>query len=276
MLWYNFSMKNAEIKVGIAGLGLIGASLLKALFKKSDYEIFCYSNSSFEKALKYTKHSSCDIRILANCDIIFVCSSLSKTKEVLDELNSFLDSRTIVADVASVKSDLLNLDYNYNFILSHPMAGTENSGFDASFEELFTGAKWLIEKNNPILEKIIKDTGAMPYKIDMKEHDFYCAQISHLPALISFLLFDCASDNSKNIASSGFRDTTRLALTNSDMIFSMVRNNEENILKAFEILKSKFDEVKRMEDSEKIEFFKKIAQKRSKMYNKDGKNVFKV
>ena len=48
------------IKVGIIGLGLIGASILKGLYKNSAYEIFCYSNSSFKNAKKYTKNSSND------------------------------------------------------------------------------------------------------------------------------------------------------------------------------------------------------------------------
>ena len=78
-------------KVGIIGLGLIGASILKGLANTSSYELFCYSNSSHQKALEYCKNASDDINIISNCDIIFVCTKLSQTLENLEKLNSILD-----------------------------------------------------------------------------------------------------------------------------------------------------------------------------------------
>ena len=265
-----------KYKVGILGLGLIGSSILKGLAKNSKYELYCNSNSSVEKALRYTKNASSNIEILKDCDIVFVCCELLKTVEVLDELNKILNKNTVVADVASVKSILLNKKYDFNFILSHPMAGVEKQGFDAGQDDLFNGAKWLIGKKNDILEMIIKDLGAISFKIDMNYHDFMCAQVSHMPMILSFLLFDCALDNSKLIASSGFRDTTRLAMTNAPLAYGMLKNNEENIKKAFDILIDKFNCLKNISDDEKIKLFEEISKNRAKMYDKDGKNVFKI
>ena len=265
-----------RLKVGISGLGLIGSSILKGLAQNPEYELYCHSNSSVKKAVEYTKNVSSDIKILKDCDIIFVCCELLKTTEVLDELNTFLDKKTIVADVASVKSILLNKKYNFDFILSHPMAGTEKQGFDAGQKDLFKGAKWLVGRKNEILEKIIKNLGAISFKIDMKNHDFMCAQVSHMPMILSFLLFDCALDDSKLIASSGFRDTTRLAMTNAPLAYGMLKNNEKNIVKAFEILIDKFNCLKNISDDEKIKVFEEISKSRAKMYDKDGKNVFKI
>ena len=262
------------IKVGIIGLGLIGASILKALYNNKNYEIFCYSNSSFKKALKYTKNSSNNIEIIKNCDIIFVCTNISKTLETLKKLDKLLNKKTIVADVTSIKKELLNKKFNFNFILSHPMAGSEKSGFDASEKDLFLNAKWLIEKNNKILNQIILDLGAKPTKINMLEHDELCAQISHLPTILSFLLFDSTSLKAKKIASSGFRDTTRLAITNSDLALSMFNDNKKNILKAFNNLTDKLNSLKKMSDDEKIDLFKKLAKNRAKMYDINGKNIF--
>lgn len=265
-----------KLKVGISGLGLIGSSILKGLAQNPKYELYCHTNSSIEKALNYSKNASSDIKILKDCDIVFVCCELLKTVSVLDELNSFLDKKIIVADVASVKSILLNKKYNFDFILSHPMAGTEKQGFDAGQKNLFNGAKWLVGKQNDILENIIKDLGAISFKIDMNYHDFMCAQVSHMPMILSFLLFDCALDNSKLIASSGFRDTTRLAMTNAPLAYGMLKNNEENIKKAFDLLIDKFNCLKNISDDEKIKLFEEISKSRAKMYDKDGKNVFKI
>ncbi len=265
------------IKVGIIGLGLIGTSILKKLsLFKDKYEIFCSSKSSFEKALKYTPYTGFDIKIVKDCDIIFVCSKISKTLDILEELNSFLPEKAIVADVSSIKTPFLNKKFSFDFILSHPMAGTEKSGFEAGEENLFQGAKWLIEKNNPLLEEIILNLGAIPLKINMKDHDFLCAQISHLPLLLSILLFQSALDEAKQIASSGFRDTTRLAISSSDLTMGIFKGNKENILKAFDLLIEKFNDLKKLSDDEKIKLFSEISKNRKEMYNENGKNIFKI
>lgn len=261
-----------NLKIGIIGLGLIGASILEGL--KDKYELFCYSKSSASKVSGAI--ASSDIKIVQNCDIIFVCTELSKTLQALQNLNSFLDKKTLVVDVASSKKELLNKEFNFNFILSHPMAGSEKAGFEAKDKDLFKGAKWLIEKNNSILEELIVSLGAIPLKIDMNEHDKLCAQISHLPTILSFLLFDIADDKAKQIASSGFRDTTRLAMTNSDLAFNMLKNNEENILNAFKHLEEKLNHLKKLSNDEKIKLFNEIAAKRKKMYDNNGKNIFKI
>jgi len=264
-----------KIKIGIFGLGLIGASILKSLQNK-DYEFYCVSASSYKKAKKYSKLASDDINILKNADIIFVCTTIENTPKTLEKLNDIVSKDTVVADVASSKANLLNKKYKFNFILSHPMAGSEKSGFEAGDKDLFIGAKWLIEKNHPILEKIIKDTGAIPYKIDMKYHDRMCAQISHLPTLLSFLLFDITDDNARAIASSGFRDTTRLAMTNSHLINDMVKNNMENIEFYFDLITKELNYLKNLSEDEKIKVFNAISLERAKMYDENGKNIFKI
>lgn len=264
-----------KIKIGIVGLGLIGASILKSLQNK-DYEFYCVSSSSFKKAQKYSKISSNNFEILKDTDVVFVCSTIEKTPVVLEELNKILNKNTIVADVSSSKKQLIGKKYKFNFILSHPMAGSEKSGFDAGNKDLFKGAKWLIEKNNKILEKIIKDTGAIPLKINMKNHDKLCAQISHLPTLMSFLLFDITDDFARQIASSGFRDTTRLAMTNSHLILDMIKNNFENIEHYFNLVVEELNYLKNLSDDEKIKVFSAISFERAKMYDNNGKNIFKI
>ena len=69
---------------------------------------------------------------------------MSKTLEILDKLETVVCKDTIVTDVCSLKGFVMQKERPYTFIGSHPMAGTEHSGFDASFEALFEGAKWVI------------------------------------------------------------------------------------------------------------------------------------
>lgn len=265
-----------KTKLGIVGLSIIGASIYDALKDNLDYELYIHSNSSFDKVKDFVKSASSDIEVVKNCDIVFVCTKLSQTLKTLTTLNSFLNKNTLVVDVSSSKKELINKTFNFSFILSHPMAGSEKTGFEAKDKELFKGARWLVEKKEETLFKIIKDLGAIPLVIDMKDHDSLCAQISHLPTLLSFLLFDCASKEARQIASSGFRDTTRLAMTNSDLIISMLNTNEDNILSALSRMLEKLNYLKNLSDSEKINLFEQIAHQRKAMYDKNGKNIFKI
>jgi len=261
-------------KVGILGLGLIGGSILKGLYKLNKYELFAVSKSSYNLAVPYCAVSGADISILADCDIVFVCSKMSETIQKLNELNGVLKDGAIVTDVCSIKSFLPDKkNFKFNFIKSHPMAGTEFSGFENSFDGLFLNAKWIIEEKNSALEEIIKDLGAKPFVTESFEHDKLTSEISHLPTLLSFALFNSASDNSKKIASSGFRDLTRLSMTNSDLAFDMLKFNKENILSAYKKLLASFEELINLDEEEFKKKVSLIAKKRSKMYDKNGKNI---
>ena len=266
------------MKVGIISLGLIGASLLKAI-SNHGFEIVCVTRNeeSIEKAKKYGAACSNDMKTLRDCEIIFVCSPISVTLKMLDELENIADKNCVVLDTASVKGFVTEKKRPYKFIGSHPMAGTAESGFDAGFKELFEGAKWVIcpsedagEEDIEKAKTVIKQTGAEIIKADPKEHDYAVALISHAPMYISQAIFDTIKDNdlAKKLASSGFRDMTRLAMSNTQMAEDMLNYNGENISAALgEFGKS----MAYLQDNyrQKIE---QIATERQKMYSKDGKN----
>ena len=217
------------MKIGIVGLGLIGGSIFKNLLQTQNHEVIGISQSQKGENITNNYES------LKNSDIIFVCKPMNKTLATLDILNEILPKNTIVTDVCSLKRFVTNRDYKFNFIPSHPMAGTENQGYDSSFAELFKGAKWVIttEKNSSTnkLEEIIRELGAQPIYTTAEEHDKAVALISHLPMVISQALFKTASKDefALKIASSGFRDTTRLAMSNIEMACDMVEMNSDNI-----------------------------------------------
>lgn len=218
------------MKIGVVGLGLIGGSIFKCLREK--YEVIGVSSSVSEPNV------SNDYNTLKSCDLIFVCSPMSATLEVLDRLNEILPQSVIVTDVCSLKEFVSKKEYNFKFIPSHPMAGTEHSGWDNSFAELFKGAKWAITPINQelaeeqkTLECLIRELGAEPIVTTPKEHDEAVALISHLPLVIAQALCENIKDNklAQILASSGFRDTTRLALSNTQMADDMVNLNNRNI-----------------------------------------------
>lgn len=265
-------MENKRLKLGILGLGLIGGSVLKALHALDKYELFAVSRSSYKEASKYAK-TSFDINILKDCEIVFVCSKMQDAKNDLKRLENVVSNNAVVADVCSIKG-FLEDDYNFNYIPSHPMAGTEFSGFNNSFKELFIGAKWVMGKNNEALKKVITDLGAKPLIMDANLHDKSAAEISHLPMLISMALFDMADNDAKKIAASGFRDATRLAMTNSDLAYDMLNLNKNNILNAYQKFSECFEKIINLDEKEFKNYVETIAQMRAQMYDKDGKNTF--
>lgn len=231
------------MKIGIIGLGLIGGSIFKAL-NREKYEVVGVSSSV--NAENISKNYS----VLSDCDLVFVCTPMGVTLEILDKLESVVRPSTIVTDVCSVKEFVSKKRYSYKFIPSHPMAGTENSGWESSFAELFNGAKWVItpiegsiDESQELLEKVIEDLGAKVVITTPQEHDEAVALISHMPMIVAQALCENIKDNklAQILASSGFRDTTRLALSNIQMASDMVNLNKENIDKAVKKLTESLD-----------------------------------
>ncbi len=250
-------------KIGVLGLGLIGGSIFKKL-QELNYDVIGVSNSQSGK--KITQ----DINNLSSCDIVFVCTAMNKCLETLEKLETVLPTTTIVTDVCSLKKFVCQKKRPYKFIPSHPMAGTEHKGFEHSFPTLFKGAKWVLtpvfgQDGLEHLQKIIIEMGAQPIITTPDKHDEAAALISHMPLIVSQALFMCAKDNplALEIASSGFRDMTRLALSNEEMANDMFCMNSENIQNGILKLYKSLGELTTSNYPEKI---KDIKNERSKMF----------
>lgn len=268
------------MKIGIVSLGLIGGSILKVL-SEGDNTLYVVTRNkkTIEKAREYTHNSSDNIKTLKDCNIVFVASPINKTLEILDKLETIVDKNCIVLDCASVKEFVMQKKRSYKFIGSHPMAGTELNGYDASFKELFIGAKWVLtpsdninDEDITIVGNIIKQTGAEVVITDAKEHDEAVALISHMPLIVSQALFYSAQSNTLalKLASSGFRDMTRLSTSNLEMANDMQTYNSANINDAIEKLISSINLLQKTKD---FKILSDIKTNRSKMYSSEGKNI---
>lgn len=249
------------MKIGVIGLGLIGGSIFKDLIKLN-YEVVAVSNSQTGENIYK------DYAVLKDCGVVFVCSAMNKTLEILDKLEGVLSETTIVTDVCSLKSFVSKKERPYKFIPSHPMAGTEHKGFENSFEGLFKGAKWVITPvfgSNGVLVDLIKQLGAEPVITTPEKHDEAVALISHMPMVIAQAIFKTAQDNelAMQIAASGFRDMTRLAMSNTEMANDMVQMNADNIQTS--ILKL-YKSIGDLTNSNYLEQINEIKSKRQSMY----------
>ncbi len=273
-----------SFKIGITGMGLIGGSIYKCLVKNGFKNIFAHTSNDETLA-----QINCDgfiadrnIEVLKDCDLVFVCSPISETFHVIKKVFE-INKNAIIVDVASLKAEILekaNELVGCKFIGSHPMAGTEHAGFKNAFAELFEGAKWVLTPSNAasaedieLLKKLIVLIGATPIEMEPKSHDETVAMISHAPMLIAQALMGAATneDFELKLAASGFRDMTRLAVSNKIMAKDMLSLNKQNIKNSLEKMIAEANKLLQTDYFEAN--IDKIIETRRNLYNEEGKNV---
>ena len=237
----------------IIGCGLIGSSVLRAsIAKKISKNIFVYEKS--KKHISITKKINSKIKILdkldkriADVDLVILCTPMSEYENIIPYLNKFLDKKSIITDVGSTKQNVLRLknkklNKSLDWILSHPISGSEVSGPKFGNKNLFKN-KWCIiinDKNKKKVKKVVrfwKKLGSNVIFMDPIEHDKIFAITSHLPHLIAYNLIKTAQDfqkkHKKNIikfSAGGLRDFSRTAASNEIMWRDVFFNNKGNMI----------------------------------------------
>ena len=261
-------------KLLIIGCGLIGSSILRASIKKKIakkyfvYEKSIKNNSTIKKInskvilLKKLDHNISDI------DFIILSTPMSSYSRIITSLNKFLTNKAVITDVGSTKKNVLKLkinklDKSLNWILSHPIAGSEVSGPEYGKANLFKN-RWCIitkQKTDKKVEKVVrfwKKIGCKVIFMNPDEHDKIFAITSHLPHLIAYNLIKTAQDfqhkERKNLikfSAGGLRDFSRTAASNEIMWRDIFFNNKKNMLLAINMFLKNLNSFKR--NIEKLE-----------------------
>ena len=247
-------------KILIIGCGLIGTSILKAVYtRRVAKDIYIYEKSkkniSVIKKLKIKLKIINNLRnISINFDLVILCLPMSQYSNVITQINKFLTNKTIVTDVGSTKELSFKkvkkqLKKNIIWIPSHPIAGSEVSGAEHGDKNLFKN-KWCIlikEKNiNKIylskLKSFWKKLGSKVITMDSKRHDIIFSVTSHLPHLIAYNLVKTATDFEKikkynliKYSAGGLRDFSRIAASNEIMWRDVFFSNQKNIISAINL-----------------------------------------
>ena len=191
-------------KVCIIGCGLIGSSIARAIRKQNLSTKIVSSNRSDSVnkkviELKIVDDSNSDTKkMVEDSDLIIIATPLSSYEEVILKIKDSLKNGSILTDVGSVKETVVsliekNVPKNVSWISSHPIAGTEESGPDAGFSELFEN-RWCIltpskkanDKDIRLLETFWKKIGSKVDIMDAKQHDYILSITSHIPHLIAY------------------------------------------------------------------------------------------
>lgn len=215
--------------VAILGPGLIGGSLALALAERGLAErLIIYARSAH--ALDAIRLAGIDAELTGNpseavreADVVILCVPIEAMAALISECRDALKPTALVTDVGSVKGSVDAalaplLQNRALWIGSHPMAGSEQSGFVAARADLFENAAVILTPTAQTApdaqaraEKFWQALGGRIFILPPADHDLAVADISHVPHLLAALLVTNANPQSLPLAGGGFRDTTRIA-----------------------------------------------------------------
>jgi prephenate dehydrogenase len=121
-----------------------------------------------------------------------------------------------------------------NFTAGHPLAGSERRGLAAAREDLFQGKRWFIDRDEPLVNQVIEDCGAIRELIAAEEHDRAMALTSHLPQVLSTALASLMAEEDKRFLGSGAKTFLRLAGSEASVWAPVLESNRGNIRAHFE------------------------------------------
>ncbi|MGA7937327.1 MAG: prephenate/arogenate dehydrogenase [Kovacikia sp.] len=240
------------MRIGIVGLGLIGGSLGLDL-RSQNHHVLGVSRKAetCQRAIERgaVDHASTSFAPLQEVDLVFICTPLAVMPATVAELVPYLAQETIVTDVGSVKGWVVEAIAPLwsNFVGGHPMAGTAESGIEAAQRNLFIDAAYVLTptQTTPIravqtVEDVIRPLQTRIYHCHPDEHDRAVAWISHLPVMVSASLINaCLSEPNpdvlelaKKLASSGFRDTSRVGGGNPELGMMMAHYNKTALVRS--------------------------------------------
>ena len=271
-------------KIRIVGAGLIGTSVgLRLKAAGSTVEIIDIDPNAMKLAADLVKSES-----ITEPDLIIVTVPISaNTEMVINQLKN--NSRSVVCDFASVKSDLLlkvqELSANpENFFSLHPMAGREINGAENARADLFEGRAWIgisdsfkDAKKKEIAQNLVQMCGGTLYWLTSKEHDELVAKISHIPQILSSVIagsLESLSTENLNLAGQGLRDLTRLASADAALWSQILAENHVSIAPVIDSIINNLKNVKQSivnrNASELNDFFNKGNTGKSKIPGKHG------
>ncbi|MFD1327979.1 prephenate/arogenate dehydrogenase family protein [Mycoplana ramosa] len=242
-------------RIALIGIGLIGSSIARAVKEKGlagSVAIATRSAETLQRARELelgTDYYLDSAEAVRDADLVIVSVPVGASGSVAQEIAPNLKQGAIVTDVGSTKGSVVaqmlpHIPKGVHFIPGHPLAGTEHSGPDAGFAELFRG-RWCILTPVHGTDKAAKKRlatfwetlGSKVDEMDTEHHDKVLAIVSHLPHIIAYNIVGTADDletvtESEVIkySASGFRDFTRLAASDPTMWRDVCLHNKDAIL----------------------------------------------
>ena len=274
-------------KVTIIGVGLIGGSIGEAIKKRRLADIVVgvgHRASSIDEALRrgaIDKGTLDAAKGASGADLVVIATPVCLIPAVAKEISHSLKKGCIVTDVGSTKSEIVGLlervfPKGVDFVGSHPLAGSEKRGISFAQDYLLKGSIVIMTKTkntkNSSLNKVgrfWKSLGVGRIAIKSPEdHDRIVAEISHLPHVAAAAIVNTADDRSLEFASSGFKDTTRIAASDPGIWRDICVTNRKEIVKALDRYEKNIAALKKLIKSGSAARLKKEFERSKKRREK--------
>ena len=242
-------------RIALIGIGLIASSLARIIRRDGLAEhvaVTARTRESLDTAAKLDLADSFTLNAaeaVEGADIVIIATPMGAYGPVIESIKGALKPGAIVSDVGSVKGSAIadlapHIPDGVHLVPAHPVAGTEHSGPEAGFTELFEG-RWCVLTPAPGTDKAAIDAiaglwaaaGANIEIMDADHHDLVMAITSHLPHLIAYTIVGTATDLEATLrnevikySASGFRDFTRIAASDPSMWRDVFLNNQDAVL----------------------------------------------
>jgi arogenate dehydrogenase (NADP+) len=258
------------MRIGIAGLGLIGGSL-GLDFRAVGHEVLGFSRQAETCRaaidLGAVDDASAQPRILSKAEVIFLCTPLGAMTQTTQLLMPHFSPDAVLTDVGSVKSavvDALELLWP-QFVGGHPMAGKAIAGIAAAQPGLFINRPYVLTPTaqtapgaKAVLVQLIQTLQSRYYECSPAQHDRAVARISHLPVMVSAsLIATCMQESdaatlqlAQALASSGFQDTSRVGGGNPELGRMMAQYNREELLHSLQTYRQSLDRMTELVEQE--------------------------
>ncbi|WP_109829804.1 prephenate dehydrogenase [Reichenbachiella versicolor] len=270
------------MKVVVVGLGLIGGSAALKLRQTgfaTDLVGVDRNDKNADKAVELgLVDNISDLSVVAEAELVLLAIPVTSMEAVLPSILDQIGEQTTVLDLGSTKERIAlavkGHDKRSQFVAGHPIAGTENSGPEAAFAELFEGKTGIlcdVEESSKSALSISRDCfnhlGMHLIEMDSKEHDRHIAYVSHISHISSFVLGQTVLEIEKdeasifNMAGSGFESTVRLAKSSPEMWAPIFKQNKTHISSALEAYIDNLARFKKMIDaSDEVDLIKTMRE----------------
>jgi prephenate dehydrogenase len=255
--------------VCIVGLGLIGGSLGMAIKKKKAGRVFGLTRDpekmKLAVKLKAVDYASTNIKgLVQESDIIFICYPIHLIVPEIEKIIKFVKPGTIITDVGSSKRLIVEqaeklMPKGVFFVGGHPMAGKEVIGLENAEADLLNDKNYILTKTPKTdakalntLKVLLTKIGVEVSVLDPASHDKIVAGISHMPLAVAASLVNTAatagamSDQLAKYASSGFRDSTRIASGDPELGTDMFITNKKEVLNSIASFKKSLAEIEKV------------------------------
>lgn len=252
--------------VTVVGMGLMGGSLAKALVRGGacrEVRALVRREQTAEEALK---HGAAHLagtdpeELLQPADLVVLATPVRTIQEQVKRLNRFMKPGAVMTDMGSVKAGIVKamngLPDHIGSVGGHPMCGKETSGLAAADPDLFQAKVWALTPSRKtdretllMVEALIESVGARKIVLDARSHDIAVSCISHLPYLLAATLVGVTEDTAKDrpevwqLASSGFRDVSRIASSDLTMMIDILAANRHNAVRMLKRASRRIDRM---------------------------------